>query len=125
MSQGKATNPIVIEQIRRNIQKGNSLLYICCSLGVSKSLVYSQLNADPKQYEKYRAQRKAAKAPKRKPAPPVQGYKEKLPPEQWRGAEVFLSIVKSLKRGWQKDRSGEIDIDTIKSIWQARMEKIA
>ena len=120
---GKALNPEQIRKINQSIAKGNSVHYICSSLGVSKSTVYRQINMDPEQYEAYCARQKASrKFPSAQERPEKAGYRDKLPPDQWQGAEVFLAIVHGVAK-IKKD--SVIDLDTIKSVWQKRMEELA
>jgi len=119
--QGKALNEIQIRQIAKSVAKGNSVNYICCSLGVGRSAVYRQINMTPDEYREYCARRKPKKQ-QSKPEKRQPGYRKKLPPEQWIGARVFLMIVTTLKR--EKMRVKQIDLDEIKEVWQQKMNEV-
>jgi transposase len=108
-------NEITVRQIQRHLQKGNSIQYICTDCGVSRSVVYSLIN------EGFDNHIERIKRKQREPRPrtPRRSYKEALPPEQWDGARMLLTILKRLK-GMNVEKP-HIDLETLRVVWQKKM----
>lgn len=116
-------NEVTIAKIKRNIEKGNTVNYICCHLGVGKTAVYRLLNTTPEEYEIYRQHRKEQRKTRpRERRREVQrhGYRLALPEERWDGARAFLEIVHRLKVMNLRTRA-DISLEALRSAWQKRM----
>lgn len=111
-------NEITVRMIKKQLEKGNRIDYICYSLGVSRAVVYRLIS------EGFDERIERMKRKKREPRPrtPLRSYKQALPPEQWQGARVLIGILQRLKgMGVEKPT---IDLEVLRGVWQRKMDEV-
>lgn len=113
-------NEITLRMLKRHLEKGNSVPYICNSLGIARATVYRLKNEGVDKYlERHRC------GPKRRSAKSSIGgvsYKAALPPEQWDGVRVLMGIMQQIK-GAGAERP-TIDLPSLRAAWQSKMNGV-